>query len=94
MLLCAANPPAPTEFKKRDKMGYSINVHVQPPAGYREGVAEADARALAAHQVQARQLPTECPECGSDWAIGSTTAVGSSGEDWTFRYRCPNGHES
>jgi len=75
-------------------MGYSINVHVQPPAGHREGVAEADARALAAHQVQALQLPTECPECGSDWAIGSTTAVGSSGEDWTFRYRCPNGHES
>lgn len=73
-------------------MGYLVNVHVPPPGGVRYGVARDTALALAAGEIERRQLPATCPECGSQWRMGSATAVGSSGEDWTFTFRCAQGH--
>ena len=74
-------------------MGYSVSVTVPPSPGIKYGVSDGTARVLAAQEVERQQLPTACPECDSEWRVGSTAAIGSSGEDWTFTYRCPLGHQ-
>jgi hypothetical protein len=72
-------------------MGYTVNISYERRPE-KNGLTRDEAILLAEREAKLQSLPSACPECGEDWAHGTTEAVGQS-QEWSVRFRCPRGHE-